>query len=181
MTTSQTQPSPIDALPGAEHFLAAPGNPEARKCATEDSRERIKALLQVDPDDRLALLESPPWNFTTDHLNQVNGVFEKLLDAPARAQIRDLVAQGAPEGASPDTIAKQWFMEKGCNRLLELLDETDLPDRMVVACCAWLEIHDVSHGAHLLHQSRTMPKPDFANFEQTSEEREADLRFANFT
>ena len=56
---SQTQPSPIDALPGAEYFLAAPGNPEARKCATEDSRERINALLQVDPDDRLALLESP--------------------------------------------------------------------------------------------------------------------------
>ena len=52
---------------------------------------------------------------------------------------------------------------------------------MVVACCAWLEIHDVSHGAHLLHQSRTMPKPDFANFKQTPEEREADLRFANFT
>ena len=79
MTTSQTQPSPIDALPGAEHFLAAPGNPEALRRAPEDSRERIEALLQVDPDDRLALLESPPWNFTTDHLRQVNGVFEKLL------------------------------------------------------------------------------------------------------
>ena len=91
--------------------------------------------------------------------------------APARAQIRDLVAQDAPEAASPDTIAKQWFIEKGCNRLLELLDETDLPDRMVVACCAWLEIHDVSHGAHLLHNSRTTPKPDFANFTQTPEER----------
>ena len=52
---------------------------------------------------------------------------------------------------------------------------------MVVACCAWLEIHDVSHGAYLLHQSRTMPKPDFADFKQTPEEREADLRFANFT
>ena len=123
----------------------------------------------------------PPWNLTTDHLRQVNGVFEKLLDAPARTQIRDLVAQGAPEGASPATIAKQWFMEIGCNRLLELLDETDLPDRMVVACCAWLEIHDASHGAYLLHQSRTMPKPDFVNFKQTPEEREADLRFANFT
>ena len=59
MTTSQTQPSPIDALPGAEYFLAAPGNPDAQKCAPEDSRERINALLQVDPDDRLALLESP--------------------------------------------------------------------------------------------------------------------------
>ena len=181
MMTSQTQPSPIDVLPGAEHFLAAPGNPEARKYATEDSRTRINALLQVDPDDRLALLESPPWNFTSDHLRKVNAVFEKLLDAPARAHIGDLVAQGAPEGASPNTIAKQWFIEIGCNRLFELLDETDLPDLMVVACCAWLEIHDVSHGAHLLHQSRTMSKPDFANFKQTPEEREADLRFANFT
>ena len=181
MTTSQTQPSPIDALPGAEHFLSAPSSPEARKCALEDSRERIEDLLQVDPDDRLALLESPPWSFSTDHLRQVNRVFDELLDAPARAQIRDLVAQDAPEAASPDTIAKQWFIEKGCNRLLELLDETDLPDRMVVACCAWLEIHGVTHGAHLLHNSRTMPKPDFANFKQTPEEREADLRFANFT
>ena len=181
MTTSQAQPSPIDALPGAEHFLAAPGNPEAWKCAQEDSRERIEALLQVDPDYRLALLESPPWNFTTEHLRQVNRVFDKLIDARGRAQIRDLVAQGAPEGVSPDTIAKQWFIEKGCNRLLELLDETDLPDRMAVACCAWLEIHDVSHGDHLLHQSRTMPTPDFADFKQTPEEREADLRFANFT
>ena len=147
----------------------------------QHARAHINALLQVDPDDRLALLESPPWNFTTDHLRQVNGVFDKLLDAPARAQIRDLVAQGAPEGASPDTIAKQWFMEIGYNRLLELLDETDLPDRMVVACCAWLEIQDVSHGAHHLHQIRTMPKPDFTDFKQTPEEREADLRFANFT
>ena len=181
MTTSQTQPSPNDALPRAEHFLAAPGNPEALRRAPEDSRERINALLQVDPDDRLALLESPPWNFTTDHLRQVNRVFDELLDVPARAQIRDLVAQGAPEGASPELIAKQWFIEKGCNRLLELLDETDLPDRMVVACCAWLEIHDVSQGAHLLHNSRTMPISDFANFKQTPEEREADLRFANFT
>ena len=181
MTTSQAQPSPIDALPGAEYFLAAPGNPEAWKCAQEGSKERIEALLQVDPDYRLALLESPPWNFTTEHLRQVNRVFDKLLDARGRAQIRDLVAQGAPEGVSPDTIAKQWFIEKGCNLLLELLDETDLPDRMAVACCAWLEIHDVSHGAHLLHQSRTMQKPDFADFKQTPEEREADLRFANFT
>ena len=181
MTTSETQPSPIDALPGTEHFLAAPGNPEARKCAQEDSRARIEALLQVDPDYRLALLESLPWSFSTDHLRQVNRVFNGLLDAPARAQIRDLVAQGTPEGASPDTIAKQWFIDKGCNRLLELLDETDLPDRMVVACCAWLETRDVSHGAHLLHHSRTMPKHDFADFKQTPEEREADLRFANFT
>ena len=101
MTTSQTQPSPIDALPGAEHFLAAPGNPEALRRAPEDSRERIEALLQVDPDDRLALLESPPWNFTTDHLRQVNGVFEKLLGAPARAQIRDLVVRRRPGGSLP--------------------------------------------------------------------------------
>ena len=181
MTTSQTQPNPIEALPGAEHFLAPPISPEERKYAPEDSRERIEALLQVDPDYRLALLESPPWNFTTVHLTQVNRVFDELLDAPARAHIGDLVAQGAPEAASSGTIAKQWFIEKGCNRLLQLLDETDLPDRMVVACCAWLEIHDVTHGAHLLHNSRTTPKPDFANFKQTPEEREADLRFANLT
>ena len=101
---------------------------------------------------------------------------------PLREHKSETLSPKAREGSfPPTTIAKQWFMEIGCNRLLELLDETDLPDRMVVACCAWLEIHDVSRGAHLLHQSRTMPKPDFANFKQTQEEREADLRFANFT
>ena len=123
-----------------------------------------------------------PWSFSTDHLRQVNRSLQRAPGCPCESpNQRPCCPSASPEGASPDTIAKQWFIDKGCNRLLELLDETDLPDRMVVACCAWLETRDVSHGAHLLHHSRTMPKHDFADFKQTPEEREADLRFANFT
>lgn len=181
MTTSEAQPDPIEALPGAEQFLAAPATLEARKQAPEAAKKRIEALLQVDPDCRLALMESPPWNFNTDHLRQVNKVLDEFLDTAARGQIRDLVAQCAPKGASPSIIAKQWFSETGCNRLPQLLDQTVLPDRMIVACYAWLETHNVSHGACLLQQIRAMPKTDFADFKQTPEEREADLRFVNAT
>ena len=181
MTTSEAQPSPMDALPGAEQFFAAPASPKVRNQALEAAKKRTEALLQVDPDYRLALLESPPWNFTTDHLRQVNRVLDEFLDAASRGQIRDLAAQCAEKETSPDATAKQWFTEMGCSRLLQLLDQTDLPDRMIVACCAWLETHDVSHGAYLLHQSRTMPQTGFADFKQTPEEQEADLRFVNAT
>ena len=74
------------------------------------------------------------------------------------------------------TLAGQWFTEARYDRLRELLDATEVPDRLLVACYAWLEVHELAQAAYLLAKNRRLRQPDFSNFSQTPEEIEGDLR-----
>ncbi len=74
------------------------------------------------------------------------------------------------------TTWPEWFTEERYDRLRELLDATEVPDQLLVACYAWLEVHELAQAAYLLAKNRRLPQPDFSNFGQTPEEIEGDLR-----
>ncbi len=170
------QSSPIQ---WAEKFYQPGGAPVAKEEAIKAARYRAEALLGTDADERLAHMESEEWGFSTDHLKQVNQVIDDFLDDTARQEIRNLARECLEEGVSPLGIAGLWFTEEKYERLLELLDATEVPDPLLVACYAWLEVHEIGQAAYLLAENRKLPQPDFTNFHQDAEEIEADLRFVN--
>ncbi len=67
--------------------------------------------------------------------------------------MRRLAAQCLGEDSASHHVAAQWFTEGRYDRLRELLDETEVPDRLLVACYAWLEVHELAHAAYLLAQN----------------------------
>jgi hypothetical protein len=101
---------------------------------------------------------------------------DKFLDVTARREVRRLAAQCLAEDGSPHGIASQWFTDGKFDELRDLLDTTDVPDQLLVACYAWLEVHELAQAAYLLAKNRRLPQPDFSNFSQTPEEIEGDLR-----
>ena len=52
-----------------------------------------------------------------------------------------------------------------------------MPDELLVAGHAWLEVRELAQAAYLLAKSRRLSQPDFSNFSQTPEDVEGDLRF----
>ena len=179
MTIPATMLEPSASLRWAEKFLSSDGAPATRETAVAAARQRAEALLCTDPDERLTHMESPEWGFSTDHLRQVNRVMDAFLDAAGRREVRRLAAQCLGEDGSPHHVAGQWFTEGRYDRLRELLDETEVPDRLLVACYAWLEVHELAQAAYLLAQNCRLPQPDFSNFSQTPEEIEGDLHFVD--
>lgn len=170
---------PSVSLWWAEKFHPSDGVPATREAAEAAARQRAEALLNTNPDERLTYMQSPEWGFSTDHLRQVNRVMDVFLDGAARREVRRLAAQCLEEDGSPHHVAGQWFTEGRYDRLRELLDETEVPDQLLVACYAWLEVHELARAAYLLVKNRRLPQPDFSNFSQTPEEIEGDLRFVD--
>ena len=164
----------------AERFFPTSGASAKRTEALAAARHRAEALFHTDADDRLAYMVSPEWGFSADHLRQVNGVLDEFLDVSVRREVRRLATRCLEEDRSPHGIAGRWFTEeKRFDELRDLLDTTDVPDQLLVACYAWLEVHDLAQAAYLLAQNRKLPQPDFSNFSQTPDEIEGDLRFIN--
>ena len=179
MSIYTAQLIPTDAFQWAEKFYkvkAGTGTVETG-AALQAARLRADALMRVDSDERPSVLEAGEWKFDADHLKQVNRVIDEFLDNSARGQIRQLADRSRQEGQPPHSITGQWFTEEQYDRLRRLLDQTDVPDQLLVACYVWLEAHEFAQAAYLLSVSRTLPPPDFANFTQTAEEHAADLRF----
>ena len=179
MTLPATMLEPSATPWWAERFLAMSGAPVKKVAALAAARHRAVALFQTSADERLAYMESPQWGFSADHLLQVNGVMDEFLDLSARREVRQLAAHCLEEDGSPPSIADQWFTEERFDELRDLLDTTNVPDRLLVACYAWLEVHELAQAAYLLAQNRKLPQPDFTNFSQTPDEIEGDLRFIN--
>ena len=176
MTIPSTMLEPSASLSWTEKFHPSDGAPVTRAAAIAAARHRAEALLRTDPDERLAYLESLEWSFSIDHLRQMNSVMDVFLDAPSRRAVRRLAAQCLDEDGPPHNVAEQWFTEERYDRLRELLDATEVPDQLLVACYAWLEVHELAQAAYLLAKNRRLPQPDFSNFSQTPEEIEGDLR-----
>ena len=153
------------------------GAPIKRAKALVAARHRPEALSHTDAHERLAYLESPEWGFSIDHLRQVNGVMDRFLDVIARRELRQFAAWCLEEEVSPHGIAGRWFTEEKFDELRNLLDTTEVPDQLLVACYVWLEVYELAQAAHLLALNRKLPQPDFTNFSQTPDEIEGDLRF----
>ena len=179
MTLPATMLEPSATPSWAERFFPVSGAPAKRVEALAAARHRAEALFHTDADERLAYMESPEWSFSVDHLRQVNGVMDKFLDVSARREMRQIAAQCLAEDGSPHNVAGRWFTEARFDELRDLLDTTDVPDQLLVACYAWLEVHELAQAAYLLAQNRKLPQPDFSNFSQTPDEMEGDLRFIN--
>ena len=163
----------------AEKFYQPSEAPATREEATKAARYRAEALLGTDADERLVHMESEEWGFSTDHLRQVNRVMDDFLDDTARQKIRNLASECLEEGESPLGIAGLWLTEEKYGRLVESLDTTEVPDPLLVACYAWLDVHEIGQAAYLLTENRNLPQPDFTDFHHDAEEIEADLRFVN--
>ena len=179
MSTSTAQFDPGLNRQRAEKICTL-GQPQHRsEAAIAAAEARLGALVRIDPDDRLSYLMSEPWGFNTDHIRQVNCVVDEFLDIIAKREIRRIAAQVLAADKSPEGIVDQWFTEKEHNRLGRFLDDTEVPDRLMVACYAWLEAHKTAEAARLLHLHRSRSRPDFDRFAQTPEERAEDLRSVN--
>ena len=144
MTIPATLLEPSAAIPWAERFHPSDGETVTREEATAAAHHRADALFSTDPDESLAYMESPEWNFSVEHLRQVNCVMNEFLDATARREVRRLAAQCLEEDDSPYGIAGQWFTDEKYDHLRELLDTTEVPDQLLVACYAWLEVHELA-------------------------------------
>ena len=179
MTVPVTMLGTSALLQWAEKFHPSDGALVTREAAITAARHRAEALLCTDPDERLMYMESPEWNFSADHLRQVNGAMDAFLDATARREVRRLAARCLEEDGSPHNVAGQWFTEERYDRLRELLNATEVPDQLLVACYAWLEVHELAQAAYLLAKNRRLPQPEFSDFSQTPEEIEGDLRFVD--
>ena len=146
MTLPATMLEPSATPSWAEGFFPTSGAPIEKVEALAAARRRAEALFHTDADERLAYMESPEWGFSADHLRQVNGVMDEFLGATARREVRRLAAQRVEEDGSAHGIAGQWFTEERFDELRDLLDTTEVPDRLLAACYAWLEVHELAPG-----------------------------------
>ena len=142
-------------------------------------RSRLDALAQVHLDDRLSFLMSEEWGFHTDHIRLVNRALDELLSLSAKRKIRQLAGEALDHGHPSQWVADQWFTEEQQGRLLQFIEQIEVPDRLMVACCAWLAIQDAARAAYLRQEHRRGPRPDFDAFPPTPEERAEDLRLVN--
>ena len=178
MTTPMLTENPA-ATAWAEKLDNSENTPASNAEVREGLKLRMNLLMSTDPDERLTLLESAQWQFNEEHLRQVNTIVETFIDATARQQIREMAKQCLDRDDKPFTIVNKWLTEERSEILGQMVHQTTVPDRMITFCYAWLELHEKVMAIHALETYRRMPKPDFENFEQTPEEREADRRFVD--
>ncbi len=186
MSTSTVQFDPALTREWAERFHMLSREPPsmaevaiAANEARRDALARLDALTKAHPDDRLSFLMSEECGFNTDHIRQTSRVVDEFLDASAKRRIRQLAGQALDDGESSQSVVDRWFTEERLRRLHQLVDTLEVPDKFMVACHVWLKIHDAARAAYLRHLHRRQPRPDFASFERTTEERAEDLRWAN--
>ena len=109
----------------------------------------------------------------------MNRVVDEFLDTISRREIRRIAAQALSADKSPQAIVDQRFTEEQRARLRQSLDHTEVPDRLMTACYAWLEALGAAAAARLLHLHRSRPRPAFDRFAQTPAESAKDLRSVN--
>ena len=178
MTTAMLLDNP-SATAWAEKFRDSQDTSASKGNAREAVRLRTELLLKTDPDERLSLLESPQWQFEEEHLRQVNTVLDTFIDSAARQQLREMAKHCLDSDDYPFTIAHKWLTEEKYETLGHMVSQTTVPDHLITFCYAWLEVYETAMAIYVLESHRRMPKPDFENFEQTPEEREADRRFVD--
>ena len=179
--TTETLLTDAQAIEWAQKFMTNQGGPQSPQQARGALRYRAEALAGIDPDDRLSYLETPEWQFSTDHITQVNAIIHRFIDTTARHQIQELAKLCLDHGDHPLAIAEAWLTKEKFQELMEMVDQTNVPDQLITACYAWMELHETALAIHALESFRRAPRPSFDNFTQTPEEEEADLRFNNLT
>ena len=157
--------------------------------ASPETREIVASievdLIMTDADDRLEKLRDVNPSLTDDHLDQIAEVTELWLDSEARERLRSIVRHhydNRPDSSSmaiSSDILVNWSASGEILRLISLLKDTSVPDQTLAACYALAAAHDAANAAYVTHSERVRHHTNFADIEQSQEEIEADLRFAN--
>ena len=145
--------------------------------------EVVKAIafnvLMTDSDERLDYLQTVNSALTEDHLNQIVIATEGWLDANARDRIREIARHYYDNEINPGSMLSEWSTTDEIQRLISMLEDTSIPDKILAICYAMSVAYDITFAAYFIHRERQTREIDFADIEQTEEEIAADLRFVN--
>ena len=176
------QPLGVDVSPSESQrtFVADSDTPRAdEREAIKIARQHLSNLLMSDADDRLTYLKQADPALTEDHLDQIVIATDRWLNDQARDRLRDLVKQRFYDYDSPANILIDWLTPQEIQRLIELLEQSEISDPTLALCYAICEALGVAHAAYFIHGDRIRREIDFTRIEQTPEEIAADLRFVN--
>ena len=137
------------------------------------------SVLMVDPDERLDYLRSVNPNLTEYHLDQIARTTEQWLDHEARNRIRTSAHHCYDSKSDPQNMLIEWDTTEDIPRLINLLFETSIPDKMLAMCYAMCAAYETAYAAFLIHENRAHQQTNFSNIEQTPEEIAGDLCFVN--
>ena len=179
MSTTQTLFDPKSGRDWSQPIRMLIRPPRSEPSLAETARSYLETLARVHRDDRFRFLQSDVWGFSTDYARQVNSVVDEFLDVSARRQIRQLAGQALADGQPYQSVMAQWFTDEQNDRLWQIVGQTEVPDKALLACYAFLEALEGARASYLLQTHRSQPRPDFSGFAQTPEEIAEDLRLVS--
>ena len=137
----------------------------------------IRELMELDPDERLDYLRRANPTLSEEHLGQIARITALWLDSAARNRLRGLVRQRIDSAHS--NVLADWLTIAESRRLIDIISDADIPEPILAICYAICEARELANAVSFIHRGRTRRKTDFSSINQTPEEVEADLRFAN--
>ncbi len=198
MTTQTIRAESLSANDWRQIFTPSPGgggdNPHEDETSTggnhsiddfdsEDIKQFLSRvvldILKVDPDVRLDYLRSVNPSLTEEHRDAIAVTTYRWLNAESRERIRTVARSTYENGLAPDYVLVNWTTSEEINRLIELLQETSVPDKTLAVCYTMSAAYDTGRAAYLLHRHRVERQVDFTTLKQTPEEIADDVRFAN--
>ena len=168
-----------------QRLVWAPARPSTSP-PTEDSHQNteladryFKELRGIDADERLDYLLSVNQQLTEQHLQEVVEATDQWLNHEARDRMRAIALRLAKEQQDPGEVLLNWLTDEEIARIDGLLETKNFPDPILATCYAILEAHGVAHATYFIQQDRLYPQKDLGQIEQSEQEIEEDLRFAN--
>lgn len=157
--------------------VAASDTPYADE-TIQTALKHIENLLTCDSDYWFDYLRKANPILTEDYLDQIAVTTNLWLNSEARDQIRALIRQRFDDCDDPFDIFIDWMgSESGIHKLVELLEDTTIPDLVLALCYAFCEALDISRAAYFIHRNRVHHNVDFSTIKRTPEEIAADIRF----
>ena len=138
-----------------------------------------RKLMVTRPDERLDYLHGVNPDLSEENLGQIVRITVHWLDSAARNRMRELVREHFDKGNTLSDILADWLTIEEAQRLFDIIQDDDVPDHDLAFCFAICEMCELAYGAFSIHRRRMRRKTDFTSINQTPEEVEADLRFAN--
>ena len=147
--------------------------------AWKDLFRITRKLMVTRHDERLNYLHGVNPDLSEERLGQIVRITVHWLDSAARNRMRELVREHFDKGNTLSDILADWLTIEEAQRLFDIIQDDDVPDPDLAFCFAICEMCELAYGAVSIHRRRMRRKTDFTSINQTPEEVEADLRFAN--
>ena len=174
--TDRTTAHVIPATAETEHSLDG--------CDTAEITQMLcriaVSVLHTDSDERLDFLMAVNPALTEDHLEQIVRTTDLWLDDEAMNRIRAIARRCFDDQTNPKDMIIEWNSPEEIERLVALLSETSMPDKILNLCYTISAAYDKLFAAYFIHGDRKSRQVDFSSIEQSPEEIAEDLRFVNF-